>query len=266
MDAVLNQTTTQLSRREWLLLLLPLAGSTFVGLFLLFLPTLLATLTGYAGNDLYIYRLAGTATLGYPIALGLALRQGSWASARLVVVAFFTFGLASLYACAVDIILGRAHAVVYVVLFLTLIFVVITGTLLYTHRGEGRSTPDIAGWVVLLLGIATVLATVFGLLPLLFPSSFGHIAGFKATDIFIYEQAGAATLGYAVMGILELRSRNWLEVRWPAVMAAVFNGLSFFACVLAIVSGDPPLLPYLVAPVSLGVTVAIIVALRRGGK
>jgi hypothetical protein len=49
-------------------------------------------------------------------------------------------------------------------------------------------------------------------------------------------------------------------------MAAIFNGLSFLASVLAIVSGDPPLLPYLVAPVSLGVTVAIIVALRRGGK
>ena len=266
MGATLNQSVTQLSSRERLLLLLPLAGSAFVGLFLLFLPTLLATLTGYEGNDLYIYRLTGAATLGYPIALGLALRQGSWASTRLVVVAFFTFGIASLYACAVDIIVGRAHSVVYVVLLLTLIFVAITGTLLYTHRGEGRAVADIASWVVWLLVIATILATVFGLLPLLFPYQFGHIAGFKATDLFVYEQAGAATLGYAVMGMFELRSRNWLEIRWPLVMAAVFNGLSFLASVLAIVSGDPPLLPYLVAPVSLGVTVAIIVALRRGGK
>src|SRR6266705_3314903 len=131
MGATLNQSVTQLSSRERLLLLLPLAGSAFVGLLLLFLPTLLATLTGYEGNDLYIYRLTGAATLGYPIALGLALRQGSWASTWLVV-------------------------------------------------------------------IATILATVFGLLPLLLPYQFGHIAGFKATDLFVYEQAGAATLGYAV--------------------------------------------------------------------
>jgi len=266
MDAASNQSATQLSSRERLLLLLPLAGSAFVGLFLFFLPTLLATLTGYAGNDLYIYRLAGAATLGYPIALGLALRQGSWASTRIVVVAFFTFGIASLYACAIDIILGRAHSVVYVVLILTLIFVAITGTLLYQHRGEGRAAADIARWVVWLLVIATILATVFGLVPLLFPYQFGYLAGFKATDLFIYEQAGAATLGYAVMGVFELRSRNWMEIRWPALMAAIFNGLSFLASVLAIASGDPPLLPYLVAPVSLGVTVAIIVALRRGGK
>jgi len=135
MGATLNQSVTQLSSRERLLLLLPLAGSAFVGLFLLFLPTLLATLTGYEGNDLYIYRLTGAATLGYPIALGLALRQGSWASTRLVVVAFFTFGIASLYACAVDIIVGRAHSVVYVVLLLTLIFVAITWhTSLYAPR------------------------------------------------------------------------------------------------------------------------------------
>src|SRR5207244_1204011 len=143
MDTALNVRTIQLSNRERLLLLLPLAGSAFVGLFLLLLPNVLAALTGYSGNDLYIYRLTGAATFGYPIALGLALRQGSWASLRLVVVAFFTFGLASLYACAVDIIVGRAHSVVYVVLLLTLIFVAITGTLLYTHRGEGRAVADI---------------------------------------------------------------------------------------------------------------------------
>jgi len=63
MNAALNQSATRLSSRERLLLLLPLAGSAFVGLFVLFLPTLLATLTGYAGNDLYIYRLTGAATL-----------------------------------------------------------------------------------------------------------------------------------------------------------------------------------------------------------
>src|SRR5207249_4066928 len=180
-------------------------GSAFVGLFLLLLPTLLATLTGYSGSDLYIYRLAGAATFGYPIALGLALRQNSWPAVRLVVVAFFTFGLASLYACFADIIVGNVHFVVYVVLILTFIFVAITGTTLYMHRGRAKLVPNIGSWLVWVLIIATLSATFFGLFPLFFPALFGQLFGFTAKDIFIFRQAGAATLGYGVMGILEIR-------------------------------------------------------------
>ncbi len=266
MDTALNVRTIQLSNRERLLLLLPLAGSAFVGLFLLLLPNVLAALTGYSGNDLYIYRLTGAATFGYPIALGLALRQGSWASLRLVVVAFFTFGLASLYACVADIVAGNVHAVVYVVLILTLVFVGITGMILYMHRGEALGIANIARWLVAVLAIATLSALFFGVVPLLLPTQFGVVFGFTAKDVFIFRQAGAATLGYGVMGILELRSRNWSEVRWPAVMAAVFNGLAFVVSVIALAVGDRSLLAYLALPVSLGVTVATVVALRRGGK
>src|SRR5205085_2851371 len=124
--------------------LLPLAASAFVGLFQLLFPQLLAGLTGYSGNDLYIYQLSGAATFGYTVALALALRQGSWSAARLVIIAFFTFGLASLYACGADIVGGQAKLVVYVVLALTLVFVTITGTLLYTHRSVSKTSPDVA--------------------------------------------------------------------------------------------------------------------------
>lgn len=266
MDTGLNVRTIQLSSRERLLLLLPLAGSAFVGLFLLLLPNVLAALTGYSGNDLYIYRLTGAATFGYPIALALALRQGNWVSLRLVVVAFFTFGLGSLYACAADIVAGNVHAVVYVVLILTLLFVGITGTILYMHKGEAQGIANIARWLVAVLVIATLSALFFGVVPLLLPTQFGQVFGFTAKDVFIFRQAGAATLGYGVMGILELRSRNWSELRWPAVMAAVFNGLAFVVSVIALAIGDRSLLAYMALPVSLGVTVAILVALRRGGK
>src|SRR5258708_4772162 len=131
MATALHQThSSQLSSRERYLLVLPLIGSALVGLTLLLLPTLLAKLVGYSGNDLYIYWLTGAATFGYPIAMGFALREGTWAGVRLVVVAFFTFGLASLYACVADIASGGAHFVVYVVLVLTLLFVAITGSTL----------------------------------------------------------------------------------------------------------------------------------------
>src|SRR5438552_13591482 len=102
-------TTTskdQLTSTERIFLVLPLLGSAFVGLFLLFLPTILASLVGYKGENVYLYHLTGAATIGYPVALALALRQGSWTSARLVVLAFFTFGIGSLYACIADIING----------------------------------------------------------------------------------------------------------------------------------------------------------------
>jgi hypothetical protein len=255
-----------ISPTERMLLLLPLAASTFVGLFQLLFPSLLASLTGYSGNDLYIYQLSGAATFGYAAALTLALRQGTWSAARLVIIAFFTFGLASLYACGIDIISGLARPVVYVVLALTLVFVTITGTLLYTHRRLSKGSPDTANWVAWFLVIATAFAVIFGLLPLFLPNVFSLLFMLKGTDVFIFRQAGAATIGYAVMGVFELRSRNWQEIRWPVAMAGVFNGISFLVTLLALTATGPLILPLLAIPVSLGVTIAAIVAFRRQGK
>jgi hypothetical protein len=86
------------------------------------------------------------------------------------------------------------------------------------------------------------------------------------TDLFLYRQAGASTLGYAVTGIFELRSRNWPEIRYPNVMGAVFNGLSCLASLYTIIVGESILLPVLIGVASFGVTVATIVVMRtRGG-
>lgn len=260
------ESRAQLSRTERILLLLPLAASAFVGLFQLLFPTGLANLTNFSGNDLYIYQLSGAATFGYTVALGLALRQRNWSALKLVVLAFFTFGIGSLYACGADIITGSAKWVVYVVLGLTILFVCITGTILYRHRSVSKEQPDTAPWYTWFLVFATLLATAFGLFPLLLPEPFHTLFGLKGTDVFIFRQAGAATLGYAVMGVYEIRSRNWTEIRWPAVMAGVFNGLSFIASLLAIIMGQVNLLVILVTPASLLVTIGIIVALVRRGK
>ena len=260
---------THLIPTERTLLLLALAASAFVGLFQFFLPQLLAQVTGYSGNDLYIYRLSGAATFGYAVALALALRQNSWSAIRIVIIAFFTFGIASIYACGTDIISSLPKPtgyVVYVVLALTVIFVAITGTLLYTHRNESKGSPDIANWVVWFIVIATVLAMTFGLLPLLLPDILTRLFALNGKDVFILRQAGAATLGYAVMGLFQLRSRNWDEIRWPVAMAGTFNGLSFIASIFALMSGGPLLLAILVTPASLAVTIASIVAFIRQGK
>lgn len=84
------------------------------------------------------------------MALTLALIQNDWAATRLVIIAFFTFGLGSLYACGIDIAGGSAQPVVYVVLGLTVLFVAITGTTLFkaikdyiTSHQNGKPPRDL---------------------------------------------------------------------------------------------------------------------------
>lgn len=258
--------TAQLSRAERYLLALPMLGGIVFGILPLLFPGVLAALTGYPGNDRYIYWLAGAATFGYAVALGLGIRQGAWAPVRLLVIAVLTFNLASLYACVSEIAGGAAQPIVYLILVTSLSFVAICAALLLTHREGPAEPPEIARWVVWFLLIATILAATFGLLPLLATHLFGTTFGFQATDVFLYRQAGAATLGYAVMGIFELRSRRWDVIRLPAIMAGVFNGLSFLASLAALASGQGGLLVYPVVLASFGVTVASIVAVRRHGR
>ena len=259
--------SSRLSGLERWLLALPLAGGAFFGLFPLFTPGSFAAFTGFPGNDLFIGRLAGAASFGYAVALGLGIRQGIWAAVRLIVIAVLTFNLASLYTCCVELVSptsGGVKPVVYLILAASLVIVGISGTLLYRHRQDEKPAPNIASWVVTFIVIATVLATTFGLTPLFYPQ-LNRLFGFKVTDLFLYRQAGAATLGYAVMGVFELRSRNWQEIRYPSVMAGVFNGLSFLAALLTIALGESILLPAVVAIATFGVTTAIIVVLRTKG-
>ena len=263
----------QLTRRfitfngaERILIVLPAVAGAVFGLAPLLISTTFASVGGFSGDDPYIYWLAGAATLGYFFSLALGLSHAEWIPVRWPIVATLVFNLASLYACAIAIGSGAQQVMVYLITGASVLFVAITVSLLYRHRAEGSSAPDVAPWVVGLTSIATVLATVFGLLPLIIPETFGHLFGYKATDVFIYRQAGAATLGYAVMGLFELRSRVWRELRLPAIMAAVFNSVSAVASVVAIAMGDRSFLPIVIAPVALAVTIALVIAIRREGK
>ena len=262
------ETSTRLSTLERWLIVLPLLGGLVFGLFPLLAPALFASFTGFSYNDPYISRLAGAATLGYAVGLALGLRQGTWAAVRLMIVAVLTFNLASIYVCISQIIhpdtTGGARPVVYLILVTSIGFVALTAALLYRHRQEAKMLPNIASWIPIFIVIATILATFFGLQALFFPP-FTRLFGFKATNFFLYGQAGAATFGYAVMGIFELRSRNWQELRNPFVMAAIFNGASFLASLYTIALGESLVFPLLIAFSTLAVTIASIVALRTKG-
>ncbi|HKY54168.1 MAG TPA: hypothetical protein VJM08_07685, partial [Anaerolineales bacterium] len=70
-----GEAGTKLSNLERILLLLPTAGGLVFGLFPLLLGGAFGATFGAPGNDSFIYRLGGAATLGYAIALIMGLRQ-----------------------------------------------------------------------------------------------------------------------------------------------------------------------------------------------
>ena len=75
-------TSTRLTTLERWLVVILIAAAVVFGLLPLLAPVQFATLSGYPGNDPFIYRLAGAATFGYAVGLTLGLRQGTWASCQ----------------------------------------------------------------------------------------------------------------------------------------------------------------------------------------
>jgi hypothetical protein len=221
---------------------------------------------GAPGNDSYVYRLAGAATLGYAVALILGLRQGDWTPLRLVIIATLTFNLASIYACLVHVVTGTANLFVYLIFGTSIAITAITLSMLNRHPREAQTQPDVSVWYTRFLILGTVLSAAFGLLPLLIPSLGAKLLGFYGTDVFLIRQAGAASLGYAVMGIYGIRSGAWYELKLPLIMALVFNGFSFVASVIALFSGEPVLMSVVIGAASLFVTILGTIAYRRHGQ
>jgi hypothetical protein len=256
----------RLTPQEKLLLAVPLVGGLVFGFLPLLAPGLLARLAGAAGNDPFIYRLAGAATLGYAVALLLALGQEAWLPVRIVVIATLTFNLGSLYAIALAILDGSATWIVYAILVASISITAITASLLRRHGAVPQPAPDVAAWLVALVWFLAIVATLVGALGLFVPTTVARIFGYAGTDTFLYRQGGAATLGYGIMGFYQLRSRTWSQWRLPSVMALVFNGLSFVLAVLALVGGESSLLPFIIGSAALVATVGSFMALQRQGR
>jgi hypothetical protein len=266
--AVSHEERTQLSNLERLLLLLPMAGGLIFGLGPFLFGSAVGAAVGFPGNDAYIYRLAGAAAFGYAVALILGIRKGEWAPLRQVVIGTLTFNLASVFACVVGLLTGDTNIFVYLILGASILFIAITLYLLNRHGQAGverrEGSPSV--WYVRFVTLGTVLSAAFGLLPLLIPVFGAQLLGFHGTDVFIIRQAGAASLGYAVMGLYGRRTSAWSEVRLGLVMALIFNGFSFIASVVALLSGEPPLISIIIGAASLFVTVVGTIAYQRKGQ
>jgi hypothetical protein len=261
-----REDETRLTTLERLLLLLPTAGGLVFGVLPLLLGGGFGAALGYPGNDSFVYRLAGAATLGYAVALILGLRQGDWAPLRIVIIGTLAFNLASIYACVVHLMAGDTYLFVYLIFGTSIAITGITLWLLNRHASEAQTGADVSAWYIRFLVLGAVLSGTFGLLPLLIPVLGATLTGFQGTDVFLIRQGGAASLGYAVMSIVGIRSGKWKEIRLPLIMALVFNGFSFLASVIALFSGEPVLISVVIGAASLFVTTVGAIAYRRNGK
>lgn len=248
------------------LLLVPTIAGIVFGVLPFFMGGAFGRAVGYSGNDTFIYRLAGAATLGYGIAYVLGLRQTAWAPLRLVVIATLTFNVASIYACIAAILNGTANWFSYVITGASIIIIAITAWVLNQHKGAPKPAGDVSKATIRGLILGVVLSGAFGLLPLIVPALLAHLVGFKGTDVFIIRQAGASSLGYAVMACYAIYSGAWQELRLPVVMALVFNAFSLVAAILGLLAHDPLLIVLVIGAAALYVTVTTPMTLQRQGK
>lgn len=256
--------------RNPLLILLILAG-LFFGLMPLLLPKQFGDATGFRAQDLFLYRLAGAATLGYGVALLVGFRA-SWRELRILIASTAVFNGASIAACLVAIVQGGAQWLVYVILLASILFTAGTLSLLVNPplgpgEGAGRDgSPDVAQWIVALFAIGALASLVFGVGPLVAGGGFGRALGFPGFDDFIYRQAGAATTGACVGGLLALQSRRWREIRLAAVAALTFNVASVLAALIEVAGGSPQPVAFVILAAAALVTVGMALALRRAGR
>jgi hypothetical protein len=256
--------------RDPLLVLLILAG-LFFGLAPLLVPKQFGDFTGFRAQDLSLYRLAGAATLGYGVALLVGFRA-PWRELRILIASTAVFNGASIAACLVAIVQGGAQWVVFVILLASVLFTAGTLYLLANPPlGAGESagpegSPDVASWIVALFAIGVAASLVFGLGPLVAGGGFGRALGYPGLDDFIYRQAGAATTGACVGGLLALQSRRWREIRLAAVAALTFNAASVAAAVIEVAGGAPQPVAFVILGAATLVTVGMALALQRAGR
>ncbi len=250
---------------ERAILALPLVGSLALGLPLYVFPRPFARIADLAGDDTFIYELGGAAMLGYAVALGLGWRGGLWAPIRFVVLATYAFAAIAFLAGFVSFASNQINGFVVLVSLWAVVVAYALAQMLVAHRGTVAGPRNVAMWVAIVLALATVSAAVFGLGPLV-TGPFASLMGYKGTDEFVYRLAGAACFGYSAMGIQELRSLHWDDMRLPSIMALVFNGLAFVAAVFEVLAGRATLLVYLVALAAGFFTIAIAAIFVRRGR
>jgi hypothetical protein len=254
---------TRLTTGERVLIFLQIPGAIIFGLGPFLIPGIMLPFLGYAGDDPFIAWAAGAAVFGYAAGAFLAMRQDEWIAARLLVLATLVFHAITLVLCVFEFAAGAVHPIVNVIFANSALQTVVALWLLVRHRSVHSGKPNIPREAIGLMMVSMLAAGGTGLGALLLPATLGHLAGLHATDVLVYRLTGAATVGYAAMAIVQLRTRHWAEMRISVIMAFVFNGLGQIAAAISLRSGDPPILPAIVFPATLIVTPGALYAVLR---
>jgi hypothetical protein len=132
------------------------------------------------------------------------------------------------------------------------LFVVVAGAaftliaafyVLRDRRPIPRSGPRLTRQEQVVIGLATLSAAAFGVLPLLAPAPFATLFGLAGTDSWVFRLAGAGCLGYAVAGIASLRVGTFGPMRIQNLAAITFNALGAIVAWISTVSNGPILAP-----------------------
>ncbi len=259
--------TDQITDLERLLLLIATVPIAVLGLCALLIPDAFANLIGATGVNLYLYRLVGAAGLGYMAALVWTLQSRRWARMRLLIAALLGFSGSGALGAALQLLIGDTKGIVWVILVLGLAVSGLTTMLLVAHRTASRLPPNLSTWLVGFFVATSVVALPFALVPLLFPVAFGRTFGLPTVDLLLYRLGGAELVGYVVLGIREIQSRNSVEIHVAAIMVLSFNSLAVLASLLAVLTGERSSLPYVVVIASGATVVVTLLALirRTGG-
>jgi hypothetical protein len=250
-----------------LLLLVQVLAAGLFGVVPYFFPGAAADAGGYPGTDSFIYRLAGAATIGYLVTAASALLRPGWCRFRIPAAASYTFNAAAVVAALMTLFESRGNFWVWFILIAAAAFVLI---LIYvTRRNEGPPAPEQPSLdrpARVLLTLASLAATFFGLAPLLAAEWFADFAGFDPSDLFIYRLAGAATLGYAFGGYLSIRDGRWEAIKVQNLAAIVFNGLSAIAGLFYVVGGGSSWVAWVILVAATLFTVALTLLHVRKGR
>jgi len=220
------------------LLVVQLLAAGFFGLVPLLAPGTFASGAGFVGDEPFIYRLAGAATLGYAAVALIAVVRPAWYRLRIPVLATLTFNAAAVVGALLSLAAGETQFVVFFVATAAFAFTLLAGYWLVRNEGPPDPSPEpIEGWFRAVIAVATLAAAFFGLAPLVAAARFASLAGFSTNDPFIYHLAGAATLGYAVAGVASLRARSRDEIGLQVRAATVFNGISAVAALVYLFGG-----------------------------
>lgn len=213
-------------------------AAAFFGVAPFIAPETFATFGGLEGTEALPYRLGAAGTLGYAVAALLALRRPRWEELRIPMVATCAFNAAAVLAMVLSLAGGESAWIVWFILIAASVFTLLSGYWLVRDEGPAPvHIVPVGGTFRIVLVLATIAAAVFGVVPLIAPEPAASLAGLDTAELFPYRLAGAATLGYAAAGVLQVRARAAAAIRLQVIAALVFNAFSAIAVAIYLAGG-----------------------------